>query len=341
VPALTVLSLLVAVAAAAVWSRRPAVVAASGCAAAVMSLTGTAFAGPGGAATAYWMLAEVIITLVVVAKAVRWLPLPMAITVAAVLIAAVGLAPLRVARWLQPPAPAVETVAVCACSAVLAALAVVAGTYLRALDHARTRVVAATRREQRLTLARDLHDWFAHEVTGIVLEAQAGRLDADPRTAETFGRIERAGQRALDSVDQALTLMRSSEHATGFAEIEEIVRRFAEGGRMSVELDTEPTGDLRPETTDTAYRVVSEALTNIRRHGGTASHVVVRIRREADTLTVAVTDDGAGRRPRARRRGGTGLTALAERIAALGGTLHAGPTDTPGWTVRAAIPAPP
>lgn len=355
-PALTAAALLVAVAAALAWSRRPAAAVAGGCAAAGMSLADTAFTGPADSGTGYWLLLELIVTLVVIAKVVRWLPVPAAVAVAALLVLAVGLSPLRVARWLRPPAPVWETVAVSASMATLAGLAVVAGAYLRALDRARARVVTATRREQRLTLARDLHDWFAHEVTGIVLEAQASQLGGDPRAA--FARIEQAGQRALESMDRALALMRSPEpeRVRGLTEIGDVVRRFAQSSRMSVELDAAPTGDLRPEIADTAHRIVAESLTNIRRHAGTVGHVVVRIRREADTLTVSVTDDGTGRRASARRgrptedgsggwspahRGGSGLAALADRVAALGGTLHAGPGETPGWSVRAAIPLAP
>jgi signal transduction histidine kinase len=349
-PALTAAALLVAVAAAVAWSRRPAAVLAGGCAVAGMSLADTAFAGPADGGTGYWLLLELIVTLVVIAKVVRWLPVPAAVAVAALLVLAVGLSPLRVARWLRPPAPAWETVAVCASMATLAGLAVAAGAYLRALDRARARVVAATRREQRLTLARDLHDWFAHEVTGIVLEAQASQLDGgDPRPA--FARIEQAGQRALESMDRALALMRSPrpERVPGLTEIGAVVHRFARSSRMSVELDAAPTGALRPEIADTAHRIVAESLTNIRRHAGTVGHVLVRIRRDADTLTVSVTNEGAGRRASWRRggpradgyRGGTGLAALADRVAALGGTLQAGPHETRGWCVHAVLPVPP
>ncbi|WP_305785737.1 alpha/beta fold hydrolase [Symbioplanes lichenis] len=227
------------------------------------------------------------------------------------------------------------------------------GVYLRSLDAARLRAAAEGRREQRLRTARDLHDFFAHEVTGIVLEAQAARLDADDGTAATLTRIEEAGQRALAAVDRAMELTRSSEPA-GLDDLADVVGRFASGAPMTVRLDAAPVGVLDPAVAGTARRVVMEALTNVRRHAATAGTVLIRVRREATALIVSVSDDGdapaagglvtaapgGGASAAARPAGGTGLAALSRDVAALGGSLQAGPGDPAGWTVRAALPVP-
>lgn len=338
-PTLVVASFAVAAVAAVVWMRRPAAVAASAGVAAAASLAATAFTGAHAPGVAYWLLAEVICALIVIARTTRRLATTLAATLAAALVCAVGLAPLRVARGLDPPAPAREVVAVCGSFAVLAGLAAVAGVYLRALDRARAQVVAAAQREQRLRLARDLHDWFAHEVTGIVLEAQAGKLDADPPMAETLTRIEAAGQRALASLDRALTLTRepNPDPVPKVDDLADLLERFARSGRMTVRLDAPPTGDLTPEVADATRRIVTEALTNIRRHADGAGLVVVHVRRDANLLVVSVSDDGTGRPATPRPGGGTGLATLAERITPLGGTLRAGPAPAGGWTVHATL----
>jgi signal transduction histidine kinase len=341
-PALTAASLLLAIVAATLWTRRRSAMVATASAAAAMSLVDIVVGGTPGGALPYWVLAVMLVMLVVVARTVRVLPVRAAVAVGGLLVLTVALLPLRVARGLDPPAPVREILAVCASFAFLAGSAVLAGAYLRQLDRARIRLVEAARREQRLRLARDLHDWFAHEVTGIVLEAQAGQLDAgDDRTGATFARIEQAGQRALESVDRALALMRDEAgRAPGLDEVGEVVRRFAASSRMEVDFRLDCSGPVRPEIAEVAQHLVFESLTNIRRHAGSAGRVVVRIRRADQAVVVSVTDDGDGRR-RSRmpgRRGGTGLATLAARVAEAGGVLRTGPARPHGWTVHATLP---
>jgi signal transduction histidine kinase len=330
-------------------------------AAAAMALLDVTLGGPSGTALPYAVLALLLVLLVVTARTVRALPMLAAVVVGGLLVLTAGALPLRVARGLDPPAPAREVVAVCASFVVLAGAGVLAGAYLRQLDRARVRVAGAARREQRLRLARDLHDWFAHEVTGIVLEAQAGQLDAgDERTGATFARIEEAGQRALESVDRALALMRDTP---GLDDVADVVRRFAAGTRMDVDFRLDGPGPVPPETAEVTRRLVTEALTNIRRHAAGAGHVVIRIDRGDRDVTVSVTDDGDGDgdghrdppRPASpstatgtasaaeqpRRRGGSGLVALEARVTAAGGTLRAGRAQPRGWTVHANLPAGP
>ena len=174
-----------------------------------------------------------------------------AVPVAVLVVAAIATAPLRVGLWLTPPAPALELVVVCTCFTLLAVIATGAGIYLRRLDQERERSIAAARRAQRVQLARDLHDWLAHEMTGIVLAAQAGQLTAtDPKeAARMFNEIETAGTRGLDAMDRALSLLRdavddpdgAAERPLTHADVAEVVHRFDAGIPARVDLDSPRT----------------------------------------------------------------------------------------------------
>ncbi|SHG94520.1 sensor histidine kinase [Streptoalloteichus hindustanus] len=307
-----------------------------------------AYRGPGDNAGAGWLLLETAGQLCVLAQVVRRPPPRTAVTTAVIGVVAVAGSPLRIGLWLTPPSPPGEIVALCAVWALMAAAAVALGAYLRSLDRERVRSVTAARREQRLRLARDLHDWLAHEMTGIVLAAQAGQLDGTDQT-RTLRQIEEAGTRGLDAMDRALRLLRSAtdEPATGgptadqavtLAEVGAVVERFTESSRARVACEIADLDPPRPEIVATVHRVVVEALTNVRRHAPTASTVLVRVARAGADVVVEVTDDGVARSPRRRRAGGTGLAALADWVAAVDGRLTAGPARPHGWTVRAVVP---
>jgi signal transduction histidine kinase len=218
--------------------------------------------------------------------------------------------------------------------------------------------VAGARQTQRLQLARDLHDFVAHDISGMLAQAQAGQILAqrDPAgTGAAFRRIEQAATRALSSMDHTLRML-GDDGADGsigraplptLAELTDLVDRFAAAGtaRVRLHIDPELTGAGAAagpprEVAATIYRVVVEALTNVRRHAAQASRVEVSLRRTAVGFAVTITDDGAA--PAAGpigRRGGLGLPGLAERVQALGGTLTAGPAESGGWRVAVVLPA--
>ena len=303
-----------------------------------------AYRGPGDNAGAGWLLVETVGQLCVLVQVVRRPPVRSAVAMAVFGVVAVGGSPLRIGLWLTPPPPPGEVAAVCAVWTLVAASAVGVGAYLRSLDQERNRSVAAARREQRLRLARDLHDWLAHEMTGIVLAAQAGQLDGtDP--ARTLSQIEEAGTRGLAAMDRALRLLRSAadgpavDHTVTLAEVGAVVERFAASSHARIACEIADLGSPRPEIVATVHRVVVESLTNVRRHAPTASTVLVRVTRAGERVAVEVTDDGTARPPKRRREGGTGLAGLAEWVAALDGSLAAGPAHPSGWTVRAVVPA--
>ncbi|MCT9931489.1 two-component sensor histidine kinase [Planotetraspora sp. A-T 1434] len=261
--------------------------------------------------------------------------------------------------------------------ATLAALAVVVGLYLRALDERRTKAVAAARRAGRLMLADDLHDFVVHDVHEMLLQAQAGQVllgltpGADgasgPDVGDVLHRIERTALRALETVDRSIHLLHDAGWPTGsdveaaprspqpaVCDLPGLVDRFAAVGPVAADLDLEP--ELAPaagapplprEVSATVYRIVVEALTNVRRHAVGATYVRVTVARApGDTVRVEVTDDGGtravGHGTGAGRsgsgRGAFGLAGLAARVDALGGKLTAGPTEPTGWRVTAVLP---
>ncbi|WP_320066737.1 sensor histidine kinase [Micromonospora sp. RTGN7] len=231
--------------------------------------------------------------------------------------------------------------------ALLAAGAAAAGTYLRLVANARQRQLAAVRAEQRAEFARDLHDFIAHHVTGIVVQAQGARYVAaqDPeRAVLALERIEHAGAETMAAMRRMIGVLRDADAPpdapmaplAGVADLPELVEDFTAAGPVRARLHTDgPLDGLPVEVASSAYRVVLEALTNVRRHAAGASRVDVRLHRTPRSLLVRVVDDGSGRR--AGRRG-FGLAGLTERVEARGGRLRAGPGERGGWVVAAALP---
>ncbi|WP_051829944.1 MULTISPECIES: sensor histidine kinase [Streptomyces] len=225
--------------------------------------------------------------------------------------------------------------------------AVLIGLYLRGLDEGRSKAVVEARRAQRLELAHDLHDFVAHDVSGMVAQAQAGAYLAgiDPaRAAEMFQRIEQAGQRALASLDRTVQLLRSEEGGSrdpqpGLAELAEVAQQFTATGGAEVRLEL-PEGPVPREVEGTVHRIVVESLTNVRRHAPAARAVEVRARRSGGRLELTVINDGRapGQAGRPRRGGGSGLQGLAARVEALGGSLEAGPHEREAWRLTAVLP---
>ncbi|MFI5912372.1 sensor histidine kinase [Dactylosporangium sp. NPDC051541] len=218
------------------------------------------------------------------------------------------------------------------------------GLWLRLLALHRQELASGVRREERLALARELHDVVAHHVTGIVVQAQAARVVArrhPERLEESINGIEAAGSEALTAMRRIVGLLRDTADAapaSGATErLDDLVRRFESGRARAVHLELpEATTTWPPELTSTVYRIVQESLTNVARHAPQAGTVSVRVTQSAADVTVAVTDDA--RPPRHASPGGFGLIGMRERVEALGGHLHAGPHTPHGWTVVARLP---
>jgi len=124
----------------------------------------------------------------------------------------------------------------------------------------------------------------------------------------------------------------------GVGDLHELIDGFNSAGTISAALHVEgPVDDLPVEIGSSAYRVVMEALTNVRRHANKASRVDIVLHRTAEWLFVRVGDDGHGGGPRGHSHG-FGLVGLHERVGALGGRIQAGPGAGGGWVVDAALP---
>ncbi|MGW4806621.1 sensor histidine kinase [Kitasatospora sp. NPDC004272] len=331
IPALTAAAVL----ALAVPGRPRAVFGAAGLSLAV----DLAYVGRNGL-TLLWMPVEYAALLALTVRAVRALPGRRAWWGGGLGAGAALVLPLRFA--LRQPAPLDASVAGVFLAAAPVAAAVGTGLYLRRQDERRTRAVDDARREQRLAVARDLHDYVAHELTGILLEVQAARFGGgyDPaENARLLARLEAAGQRALASMDHTLDALRDPGGAAprhhALAELPELLGHFPTPPELHG-LAGLPA--LPPAVEDAGYRAVLEALTNVRRHAPAARRVAVVLAHAPGTGLTATVTDGGPAHPHPRPGGGTGLDALRGRIAALGGELTAGP-DGPGWRVTARIPA--
>jgi signal transduction histidine kinase len=221
---------------------------------------------------------------------------------------------------------------------------------MRSLDHHRRAAIEAARRDERVELARELHDVVAHQIAGIVVQAQAARLVTmqQPDRLDALAAIESAGDEALVAMRRVVGLLRASDGAQGpppgTEQLGELVRRFsARGGPVEVHLPDAIDGPetWTPEIRTTVYRVTQEALTNIIRHAQGADAVRVLVQADPAAVRLEVTDSGAPasiQPPWSARPRGYGLVGMRERVEALGGQFQAGTRPDGGWTVLATIP---
>ncbi|HEX6675718.1 MAG TPA: sensor histidine kinase [Actinomycetes bacterium] len=199
--------------------------------------------------------------------------------------------------------------------------------------------------EERLRIARELHDVVAHNIS--LINVQAGvalhLIDERPEQARTaLAAIKQASNEALGELRSVLDVLRQVDEASpraptaGLAGIDDLVARTAAAG---LEVRTRVEGEPRPLPAGVdlaAFRIVQEALTNVARHAGPAS-ATVRIAYGDDDLTVQVDDDGRGTGG-GTSGGGNGIPGMRERAAALGGRLRAGPRPGGGFQVLASLP---
>jgi signal transduction histidine kinase len=221
----------------------------------------------------------------------------------------------------------------------------------RAETAERTRDEEARRRvgEERLRIARDVHDVVAHAMVAINVQAGVGAhlLDRDPeRARRTLEDIKKVSGDALSDLRSTLGMLRDDatggdeapvRPAQGLGELDELGESLRTAG-IEVELDIDPaTATLPASVTATGYRIVQEALTNVVRHAGGA-HARVRVTRGDDSVVIEVQDDGRGEDPAAPAGAGQGVRGMRERARAAGGTLDAGPLAGGGWRVLATLP---
>ena len=216
----------------------------------------------------------------------------------------------------------------------------------RAEEAERTKDEAARRRavEERLRIARELHDSLTHSISVIQVQAGVAVHLARKRGEEVppaLLAIEEAGADAARELRETLGVLRTPDDCdgSGLGHLDGLVARARAAGLNVTVTVTGPRRPLPAEVDQAAYRIVQEALTNVGRHAGDA-RACVQLRYAPDALTVQVDDDGAGTGSRAAGPG-LGLIGMRERVSALGGRLHAGPQERGGFQVRAELPARP
>ncbi|MEV6675201.1 histidine kinase [Streptomyces sp. NPDC051162] len=256
--------------------------------------------------------------------------------------------------------------------AVRSRRAYIAAIEERAVRAERTREEEARRRvaEERLRIARELHDVVAHHIALVNVQAGVAShiMDSRPDQAkEALAHVREASRSALAELRATVGLLRQygdpeapTEPAPGLAVLGPLVDGFARAGlcvdvRAASGLPGGPgtgtdaaeaaavIGKLPAAVDLTAYRVLQEALTNVHKHAGPGARAEVGLVRDPDSLLVVVQDDGGDPPPRPggtdRAPGGHGLVGMKERACALGGTCEAGPRDgAPGFRVRVRLP---
>ncbi|MCA5891929.1 histidine kinase [Isoptericola sp. NEAU-Y5] len=212
----------------------------------------------------------------------------------------------------------------------------------RAAEAERTREETARRRadDERLRIARELHDSLTHQISIITVQADVAvhgaRRRGEPVAASLLA-VQEAGREASRELRATLSALRDDATAPprGLAQLPDLV---AGAGAMGLDASLAITGDVGdlPEAVGrTLFRVVQEALTNVARHAGDVT-VRVMVEHEPDRVSVRVDDDGPA--TTGDIAPGNGLVGMRERVHALGGRFCAGPRTGGGYTVRACIP---
>ncbi|MEU6886740.1 sensor histidine kinase [Streptomyces viridosporus] len=210
---------------------------------------------------------------------------------------------------------------------------------------------------ERARIARELHDVVAHNVSVMVVQADGAAyvLDAAPDQAKkALETISSTGRQALAEMRRLLGVLRTGEHQEAgeyvpqpdVRQIEDLVEQCREAG-LPVDFRIEGTPRPLPSGVElTAYRIVQEALTNTRKHGGPNAGASVRLVYFDDGLGLLVEDDGKGAPHELYEEGGFdgqghGLIGMRERVGMVGGTLDAGPRPGGGFRISALLPLKP
>ena len=218
--------------------------------------------------------------------------------------------------------------------------------------------------EERVRIARELHDVVAHGVSLMTIQISAARRVAatKPDSAEeSLAAAEQAGRQTLNELNSMLGVLRSADASIGAAggpsqgldsqpggqprtplpkldDVQDLVDGLAKAGRKVTFTVLGDPPAVPPSVGVVIYRVVQEALTNATRYAGDAP-IAVELIYSPDEISVFVDDEGTGSTATPRSGGGHGLVGMSERVLTVGGSVSAGPrTPGPGWRVHATVP---
>ena len=205
--------------------------------------------------------------------------------------------------------------------------------------------------EERLRIARELHDVVAHSLSVIAVQSGVGRhvIDEHPEEAkQALDAVEKTSRSALQELRRMLGVLRREDSgepdrtpAPGIADLGPLVEQIRSTGiPVELRIDGASLGEIPPLVDLSVYRIVQEALTNVVKHAGPAE-AVVELRRERDELVVEVTDDGGGAvaaYPSEEGEEHHGIIGMRERAALFNGSLAAGPRAGGGFRVLARLP---
>lgn len=261
-------------------------------------------------------------------------PLPAVVGVSALTLVSLHAAVFRTSFYLTR-ADSVQLVL------MLGFIGVGGGVLLRMRERSRAALAAAAeeraRRDERLDMARELHDVVAHHVTGMLVQAQAALVVAeqDKDTAcQMLPGIVDGGTDALGAMRAMVRTLRDNGAAAATSDLTADLHRLVEKSGLPVHTTIALTADVRPELGRSVLRLVQEALTNTRKHARDATSVEVDVRLTASAVLLSVVDNGTTRPPHS---GGFGLVGMRERVHELGGRFFAGGTGD-GWLITAELP---
>ncbi|HLI42152.1 MAG TPA: sensor histidine kinase [Streptosporangiaceae bacterium] len=235
----------------------------------------------------------------------------------------------------------------CGLLALLTASELLRAAAARRLAAARIRQQELLRQagEERMRIARDLHDVVAHNISVINVQANTALhlMDRQPeRARQALTTINDVSRQALAELRSVLGVLRGADDgaprapAPGLGRLDALAGTMAAAG-LKVEVETEGSPVRLPASVDlAAYRIIQEALTNSARHSG-GTRATVRVRRRGGEVEVQVDDEG-GTKPPGPAGTGSGIAGMTERARALGGWLRAGPRPGGGFRVTARLP---
>ncbi len=210
---------------------------------------------------------------------------------------------------------------------------------------ARQREAELAAAEERVRLARDIHDGLGHHLTvlNIQLQAVSKLINRDPSQAAAILETSREEARAaLEEVRRSVAFMRQTPVDGGNlrAALAALVERFNRGAgglQASLEIDSEDA-EMDAATATTLYRFAQEGLTNAQKHAGGASQALIRIQFHPREVVISVSDDGQTPTPEPGSALAFGLSGLRERVEQLGGSFSAGGLEGKGFRIQAVIP---